>query len=69
MCDEGPDLIRDLRQLDGGRASTWCQPEDLRDDKLGNIADLVKFPRKSTSFFKGLGQCLCILAKSRLDRL
>ena len=64
MCDEGPDLIRNLRQLDGGRASTWRQPEDLRDDKLGNIADLVKFSLESMSLFKGLGQLLCIPTKS-----
>ena len=69
MCDEGPDLIWDLCQLDGGRASTWRRPEDLQDDKLGNIADMVKFPLESMSLFKGLGQRLCIPAKSRLDRL
>ena len=69
MGNEGPDLIRNLCQPDGGRAGTWRRPEDLRDDKLGNIADLVKFPLESTSLFKGLGQLLCILAKSRLDRL
>ena len=48
MCDEGPDLIRDLRQLDGGRASTWRCPEDFQDNELGNNADLVKFPLEST---------------------
>ena len=64
MCDKGPDLIRDLRQLDGGRLGTWRQ-----DDELGNIADLVKFPVESTSLLKGLGQRLCIPAKSRLDYL
>jgi len=69
MGDEGPDLIRNLRQPDGGRTSTWRRPQDLRDDKLGNIAYLVKFPIESTSLFKGLGQRLCILAKSHLGRL
>ena len=67
--DEGPDLIRNLRQPDGGRAGTWRRPEDLRDDKLGNIVDLVKFPLESTSLFKGLSQRLCIPAKRRLGRL
>ena len=54
MCDEGPDLIWDLHQLDGGRASTWHRPKDLQDDKLGNIVDLVKFALESMSLFMGL---------------
>ena len=69
MCNEGPNLIQDLLQLDCGSASTWRRPKDFRDDKLGNIADLVKFPLESTSLFKGLGQRLCIPAKSYLDSL
>ena len=68
MCDEGPDLIRNLRQPDGG-CTIWRRPEDLRDDKLGNIADLVKFPLESMSLFTGVGQLLCIPTESRLDRL
>ena len=69
MCDEGIDLIRNLCQLDGGRASTWRRPEDLQDNKLGNIVDLVNFPLESTSLLKGLGQRLRILANHRLGRL
>ena len=69
MCDEGLDIIRDLHQLDGGRTGTWHRPKDLRDDKLGNIADLVKFPLESMSLFTGLSQLLCIPTKSRLDHL
>ena len=53
--DEVLNLLQDLRQSDGRRVGTWRQSEDLRDDKLGNIADLVKFPLECTSLFKGLG--------------
>ena len=53
--DKVPNRIRDLRQLNGGRASAWRRPEDVRDDKLGNVVDLVKTPLESTSLFVGLG--------------
>ena len=58
MGDEGPNLVRDLRQLDGGRAGARRRPEHLQDDNLGDIVDMVKLPLESTSLFKGLGQRL-----------
>ena len=67
--DKVSNRIWGLHQLDHGRASTGRRPEDVRDDKLGNIVDLVKIPLKSTSLFMGLGQFLRISVEGHLVHL
>ena len=67
--DEGLNLLRDLRQSDGGRAGARRGPKHLHDDDLGDVVDLVNLPLESMSLFKGLGQCLRIPTNRRLGRL
>ena len=67
--DKVLDRVRDLRQLDRGRAGTWRRPKDFRDNELGGVADLAKLPFESTLLFTGLGQLLDIPTEARLGHL
>ena len=64
-----PNLVQDLRQLDGGSTGARHRPEHLGNNNLANIVDLVELPLESTSLFKGLGQHLRAPTDHRLGRL